>query len=79
MGYEVEKTDEQWRAAASQLVERGLLELLLRQARALVEAKFVMALQRPRDLMQARAKLLANGDQWETAIAANLQADAAYR
>jgi NADH-quinone oxidoreductase subunit I len=29
--------------------------------------------------MYNKEKLLANGDQWESVIAANLQADAAYR
>jgi len=30
-------------------------------------------------LLYDKAKLLANGDKWEQAIAANLAADAAYR
>src|SRR5512143_3051725 len=31
------------------------------------------------ELLYDKAKLLANGDKWERAIAANLEADAAYR
>jgi NADH-quinone oxidoreductase subunit I len=31
------------------------------------------------ELMYDKQKLLANGDQWESLIAANLQRDAAYR
>ena len=31
------------------------------------------------ELLYNKAKLLANGDRWEPAIAANLEADAAYR
>jgi NADH-quinone oxidoreductase subunit I len=31
------------------------------------------------ELLYDKAKLLANGDRWEGAIAANLAADAAYR
>jgi len=30
-------------------------------------------------LLYNKAKLLANGDRWESEIAANLQADAPYR
>ena len=31
------------------------------------------------ELLYDKAKLLANGDRWEAALAANLAADAAYR
>ena len=31
------------------------------------------------EFLEAKAKLLANGDKWERAIAANLEADAPYR
>ena len=31
------------------------------------------------ELLYDKAKLLANGDKWERAIAANLEADAPYR
>jgi NADH-quinone oxidoreductase subunit I len=31
------------------------------------------------ELLYDKAKLLANGDRWEAELAANLQADAAYR
>src|SRR5438552_18119669 len=47
---------------------------------AIVEGpNFEFATETREELMYNKEKLLANGDQWESAIAANLQADAAYR
>ncbi len=47
---------------------------------AIVEGpNFEFATETREELMYNKAKLLANGDRWETAIAANLAADAPYR
>ncbi|HEX9556940.1 MAG TPA: NADH-quinone oxidoreductase subunit NuoI [Reyranella sp.] len=47
---------------------------------AIVEGpNFEFSTETREELMYNKEKLLANGDQWESAIAANLQADAAYR
>jgi NADH-quinone oxidoreductase subunit I len=47
---------------------------------AIVEGpNFEFAAETREELFYNKDKLLANGDRWETAIAANLQADAAYR
>ena len=47
---------------------------------AIVEGpNFEFATETREELLYDKAKLLANGDQWEQAIAANLAADAPYR
>ena len=47
---------------------------------AIVEGpNFEFATETREELIYDKAKLLANGDQWERAIAANLAADAPYR
>jgi NADH-quinone oxidoreductase subunit I len=47
---------------------------------AIVEGpNFEFSTETREELMYNKEKLLANGDQWESVIAANLQADAAYR
>ena len=47
---------------------------------AIVEGpNFEFSTETREELMYNKEKLLANGDQWEGEIAANLQADAAYR
>ncbi len=47
---------------------------------AIVEGpNFEFAAETREELFYNKEKLLANGDRWEAAIAANLQADAAYR
>ena len=47
---------------------------------AIVEGpNFEFATETREELMYNKAKLLANGDRWEAAIAANLAADAPYR
>jgi NADH-quinone oxidoreductase subunit I len=47
---------------------------------AIVEGpNFEFSTETREELMYNKDKLLANGDQWEGVIAANLQADAAYR
>jgi NADH-quinone oxidoreductase subunit I len=47
---------------------------------AIVEGpNFEFSTETREELMYNKEKLLANGDQWEAVIAANLQADAAYR
>jgi NADH-quinone oxidoreductase subunit I len=40
---------------------------------------FEYATESREELLYDKAKLLANGDKWERAIAANLEADAPYR
>ena len=40
---------------------------------------FEYATETREELLYDKAKLLANGDKWERAIAANLEADAAWR
>jgi len=47
---------------------------------AIVEGpNFEFSTETREELMYNKEKLLANGDQWESVIAANLQSDAAYR
>ena len=47
---------------------------------AIVEGpNFEFATETPEELLYDKDKLLANGDRWETEIAANLAADAPYR
>ena len=47
---------------------------------AIVEGpNFEFSTETREELMYNKDKLLANGDQWEASIAANLQSDAAYR
>jgi NADH-quinone oxidoreductase subunit I len=47
---------------------------------AIVEGpNFEFSTETREELLYNKDKLLANGDQWEQLIAANLQADAAYR
>lgn len=47
---------------------------------AIVEGpNFEFAVETREELFYDKEKLLSNGDRWETAIAANLQADAAYK
>src|SRR6202790_1938281 len=47
---------------------------------AIVEGpNFEFSTETREELMYNKDKLLANGDQWESVIAANLQSDAAYR
>ena len=47
---------------------------------AIVEGpNFEFSTETREELMYNKEKLLANGDQWESVIVANLQADAAYR
>ena len=47
---------------------------------AIVEGpNFEFSTETREELMYNKSKLLANGDQWESVIAANLQSDAAYR
>ena len=47
---------------------------------AIVEGpNFEYAVETREELFYNKDKLLANGDRWETAIAANLKADAEYR
>jgi NADH-quinone oxidoreductase subunit I len=47
---------------------------------AIVEGpNFEFATETREELIYDKAKLLDNGDRWESAIAANLAADAAYR
>ena len=47
---------------------------------AIVEGpNFEFSTETREELMYNKDKLLANGDRWETVIAANLQSDAAYR
>ncbi len=47
---------------------------------AIVEGpNFEFSTETREELMYNKEKLLANGDRWEEEIAANLQADAAYR
>ena len=47
---------------------------------AIVEGpKFEYATETREELLYDKGKLLANGDKWEQAIAANLAADAPYR
>ena len=47
---------------------------------AIVEGpNFEYATETREELLYDKAKLLANGDKWERAIAANLEADAPYR
>ena len=47
---------------------------------AIVEGQnFEFSTETREELMYNKDKLLANGDQWESVIAANLQSDAAYR
>src|ERR1700756_866196 len=47
---------------------------------AIVEGpNFEFSTESREELMYNKSKLLANGDQWESVIAANLQSDAAYR
>jgi NADH-quinone oxidoreductase subunit I len=44
-----------------------------------IEAEPRYATETREELLYDKAKLLANGDKWERAIAANLEADAPYR
>ena len=47
---------------------------------AIVEGpNFEFSTETREELMYNKDRLLANGDRWESLIAANLQADAAYR
>jgi len=47
---------------------------------AIVEGpNFEFAAETRAELMYNKQKLLANGDQWETEIAANLEAESLYR
>jgi NADH-quinone oxidoreductase subunit I len=47
---------------------------------AIVEGpNFEYATETREELLYDKVKLLANGDKWERAIAANLEADAPYR
>ena len=47
---------------------------------AIVEGpNFEFSTETREELMYTKEKLLANGDRWEPLIAANLQAEAAYR